>query len=64
MTRNEPLLLRFAQPIPEPTPQIVRYDQAKQVSEVNEDGNWVQSWRNSDPLWRGTKTAVHNEPTE
>lgn len=64
MDRNEPILLRFAQPIPKPTPRIVRYDPSRQLSEVSENGEWVQSFRNSDPLWKGTKTAVDTEPTE
>jgi len=64
MNQNEPLLLRFAKPIPELASQITRYNPAKQVTEVNLDGNWVKGWRSSDPLLRGTKTAVHNEPTE
>jgi hypothetical protein len=62
--RKEPLLLHFAQPIPEPKPQLARYDTVRQLSEVNQEGSWTPSWQNSDALWRGTKTAVATEPTE
>lgn len=64
IVRKEPLLLRFAQPIPEPTPQIARYDPVRQLSEVSQEGGWAPTWQSPDAPGRGTKTAVRAEPTE
>jgi hypothetical protein len=65
MTRNEPLLLHFAQPLPIQTLPALRFDRVRQVSEVNHNGRWETALRNSDLLGKGdTKTAVASESTD
>jgi hypothetical protein len=63
--RNQPLLLRFAQPIPTLLPPAIRFDGLRQVLEVNQNGKWVKAFLNSDLLGRGdTKTFSGGESTD
>jgi len=63
--RDEPLLLRFAQPLPLQSSPGLRFDPVKQLSEVNQDGKWVSSLHHSSLLGKGaTKTAVESETTD
>jgi hypothetical protein len=65
MTPDEPMLLRFAQPLPTQVPPALRFDSVKQLSEVNQNGRWVTACRNSELLGKGeTKTAVSSESTD
>ena len=66
MIRDEPLLLRFAQPLPTQAPPApLRFNRVRQVSEVSQNGRWVTAFRNSDLLGKGdTKTAVASESTD
>jgi hypothetical protein len=62
---NEPLLLRFAEPLSSQDGPILRFDPVRQISEVNENGTWVPGWKNSDLMGKGqTKTAVNTESTD
>jgi hypothetical protein len=62
---HDPLLLRFAIPLPKQESPAVRFDPLRQVSAINPDGPWIPVWGNSQRFGRGdTKTAVASESTD
>ncbi len=57
-----PFLLRFARPIPKELSLPFRYDSARQVGQVLEDGQWIDTPDASEGFMASTrKTAVAQE---
>lgn len=61
----KPFLLRFAEPLPETTPQKLRYDVARQVAQVLVNGSWVDTPDALDSAMHSTRvTKVVAETTD
>jgi hypothetical protein len=62
---NRPFLMRFAKPIGEPSSSVLRYDTARQITQVLQNGQWVDTPDSSDEITGVTrKTAVQQETTD
>ena len=62
--RNRPFLLLFAEPIPDVAPNVMRYDSARQQSEMLVDGQWVDTVDMSVPDSGTRVTKVSSETTD
>ena len=60
----QPFITRFAKKLPIATPEVIRYDDTRQIAEVFENDTWVDraTTGRSDGLSR--QTAVNAETTD
>jgi hypothetical protein len=62
---NLPFLHQFARPIPARSSLALRYDAERQIAQVFENGQWIDTPDASDEALRATrKTAVAQETTD
>ena len=62
---NRPFLLRFAKPIPEEPSLRLRYDAGRQIAQVLQNGEWIDTPEAVIETTGGTrKTAVAQETTD
>lgn len=64
-TGNLPFLMRFAKPIPVAPSSTLRYDSVRQVTQVLQNGEWIDNPDSANEMVAGTrKTAVAQETTD
>jgi hypothetical protein len=57
-----PFLAKFADPLPDTNAEPIRYDETRQVAQVQVDGDWVDARKPTCGMTRVTK--VRNETTD
>lgn len=62
--RRLPFLARFANPLPETIADPIKYDEKRQVAQVNFNGRWVDAPKTSRTRGGTRVTKVRNETTD
>ncbi|MGA2967481.1 MAG: hypothetical protein ABSD64_14830 [Terriglobales bacterium] len=65
LRENQPFLLRFARPVAEEPSLPLRYDAARQITQVLQNGQWIDAPDSPNETAGATrKTAVGGETTD
>ena len=60
-----PFIFRFAQKIPPSAPEVLRYDAQRQITQIMENGNWIDTTTARAKVGKGTRfTRVKAETTD